>query len=65
MNKEELNKLCTEVLDAYPTKVNDYKLGKTTLIGLFVGEVMLRSRGVADPKETICTLKNLLNCPMV
>lgn len=61
MNKEEIEKLCSEVLTAYPNKVNDYKLGIKALLGFFVGEVMLRSRGVADPKETTSIFKKLLN----
>ena len=40
MTTEELEKLCREVLDAYPDKVNNYKLGKTALLGLFTGEVV-------------------------
>ena len=61
MKTEELEKLCEEVLEAYPDKVNNYKLGKTALLGLFTGEVMKRSRGVADPKETVTILKRMLS----
>jgi aspartyl-tRNA(Asn)/glutamyl-tRNA(Gln) amidotransferase subunit B len=34
----------------YPEKVQEYKNGKTGLIGLFMGEVMKLSKGTADPK---------------
>lgn len=61
MNKEELEKLCKEALDMYPDKVNNYKLGKTALIGLFLGEVIKKSRGKADPKEATAMLKSLLD----
>jgi aspartyl-tRNA(Asn)/glutamyl-tRNA(Gln) amidotransferase subunit B len=37
-------------LAKYPDKVQDYKNGKTNLLGLFMGEVMKLSKGVADPK---------------
>ncbi len=44
--------LIEEVLAAMPEKVAEYKAGKKGLHGLFMGEVMKRSRGKADPKET-------------
>ena len=40
----------TEVLVAFPAKVAEYKAGKTGLLGMFVGEVMKKSKGKADPK---------------
>ncbi|HMP88422.1 MAG TPA: Asp-tRNA(Asn)/Glu-tRNA(Gln) amidotransferase GatCAB subunit B, partial [Lacibacter sp.] len=45
-----LQQLVTDVLAALPTKVQEYKKGKKGLIGLFVGEVMKKSGGKADPK---------------
>ncbi len=41
-----------EVLNAFPEKVEEYKSGKKGLLGLFVGEVMKKSKGQADPKIT-------------
>jgi aspartyl-tRNA(Asn)/glutamyl-tRNA(Gln) amidotransferase subunit B len=41
-----------EVLALFPEKVAEYKSGKTGLLGMFVGEVMKRSKGKADPKIT-------------
>ena len=41
-----------EALKAYPEKVAEYKAGKKGLIGLFMGEVMKKSGGKADPKKT-------------
>ncbi|ATL46866.1 Asp-tRNA(Asn)/Glu-tRNA(Gln) amidotransferase GatCAB subunit B [Chitinophaga caeni] len=41
-----------EVLSLFPGKVAAYKAGKKGLIGMFVGEVMKRSKGNADPKLT-------------
>ena len=60
MKGEELEKLCKEVLDAYPDKVNNYKLGLTALLGMFTGEVMKRSNRLAEPTETVSILKRLL-----
>jgi len=37
-------------LAKFPEKVTEYKAGKTSLIGLFMGEVMKLSKGKADPK---------------
>ena len=48
------------VLDANPDKVNNYKLGKTALIGLFVGEIMKQCKGDAEPKEVMEILLSLL-----
>jgi aspartyl-tRNA(Asn)/glutamyl-tRNA(Gln) amidotransferase subunit B len=60
MKTDELEKLCKGVLEAYPDKVNNYKLGNPALIGLFAGEVMKRCKGEADPKETLSILIMLL-----
>ena len=45
-----LNEFINQVIGKYPDKVQDYKNGKTNLLGLFMGEVMKLSKGVADPK---------------
>ncbi len=39
-----------EILAANAAKVAEYKKGKKGLLGLFVGEVMKKSKGSADPK---------------
>ncbi|EIM73629.1 aspartyl/glutamyl-tRNA amidotransferase subunit B [Nitritalea halalkaliphila LW7] len=39
-----------EVVAAFPDKVAAYKGGKKGLLGMFMGEVMKRSKGKADPK---------------
>jgi aspartyl-tRNA(Asn)/glutamyl-tRNA(Gln) amidotransferase subunit B len=41
-----------EVLTKFADKVQQYKNGKTGLLGLFVGEVMKVTKGKADPKLT-------------
>ncbi len=38
-------------ISAYPDKVKAYQDGKNGLLALFVGEVMKRSKGTADPKS--------------
>ncbi|KAA6441727.1 Asp-tRNA(Asn)/Glu-tRNA(Gln) amidotransferase subunit GatB [Dyadobacter flavalbus] len=49
-NTNELETLITEVINAMPDKVAAYRKGKKGLLGLFVGEVMKKSNGTADPK---------------
>jgi len=39
-------------LARYPEKVQEYKNGKKSLLGLFMGDVMKATRGKADPKVT-------------
>jgi aspartyl-tRNA(Asn)/glutamyl-tRNA(Gln) amidotransferase subunit B len=39
-----------EVLKEFPLKVEEYKNGKKGIVGMFMGEVMKRSKGKADPK---------------
>jgi aspartyl-tRNA(Asn)/glutamyl-tRNA(Gln) amidotransferase subunit B len=39
-----------EVLAAHPAEVARYKAGEAKLMGFFVGQVMKRSKGKADPK---------------
>jgi aspartyl-tRNA(Asn)/glutamyl-tRNA(Gln) amidotransferase subunit B len=46
----ELQKWIDEAIARFPEKVIEYKAGKTSLVGLFMGEVMKLSKGKADPK---------------
>ncbi|MEE6187336.1 Aspartyl/glutamyl-tRNA(Asn/Gln) amidotransferase subunit B [Mycovorax composti] len=48
----ELEPVINEVLEQLADKVVAYKKGKKGLISLFVGEVMKRTKGKADPKKT-------------
>ena|ERR1039458_3282364 len=45
----ELEKMIDQVLTASPKQVEQYKAGKTTMIGFFVGQVMKASQGKANP----------------
>ncbi|NNG17324.1 MAG: Asp-tRNA(Asn)/Glu-tRNA(Gln) amidotransferase GatCAB subunit B, partial [Gemmatimonadales bacterium] len=47
---DQLTAWVTEVLTAFPKEVARYRGGETKLMGFFVGQVMKRSRGQADPK---------------
>lgn len=59
--RKKLEVTVDEVLEAYLDKVNNYKLGKTGLMGLFAGEVMKRMKGKADPKELITMIKDKID----
>ena len=48
---DELIQWVQEAIAAYPDKVKEYQKGKKGLIALFIGEVMKKSRGTADPKR--------------
>src|SRR5215471_12163373 len=45
-----LEKLADEVIAANPRQVEQYRAGKTSLIGFFVGQVMKASKGQANPQ---------------
>lgn len=47
-----LQPIVDEVLNKFADKVAEYKKGKKGLLSLFVGEVMKRSKGKADPAVT-------------
>jgi aspartyl-tRNA(Asn)/glutamyl-tRNA(Gln) amidotransferase subunit B len=49
-NSDSLLPIIKEVLAEMPAKVAEYRNGKKGLLGLFMGEVMKRSKGKADPK---------------
>jgi aspartyl-tRNA(Asn)/glutamyl-tRNA(Gln) amidotransferase subunit B len=55
-----IRKLVQEAVAMYPEKVAEYKSGKKGLIGLFMGEVMKRSEGKADPKAATKLLQEEL-----
>ena len=59
-NSDQLQQWIDEALAAYPDKVEAYKSGKKGLIGLFMGEVMKKSGGKADPKATTSLLQKAL-----
>ena len=45
-----LEKVIAEVLAANPKQLEQYRAGKTTMIGFFVGQVMKASKGQANPQ---------------
>ncbi len=51
-DSDALAEFVKQAIAKYPEKVIEYKNGKTTLLGLFMGEVMKLTKGKADPKIT-------------
>ncbi|MFN5306005.1 MAG: Asp-tRNA(Asn)/Glu-tRNA(Gln) amidotransferase subunit GatB [Bacteroidota bacterium] len=49
-----------EVIALYPDKAEAYRQGKKGLLGLFMGELMKRSGGKADPKVATALLQEAL-----
>ena len=56
-----LKKIVDEVLAANPKQVEQFKGGKTTVIGFLVGQVMKASRGQANPAAVNELLKSKLS----
>ena len=56
----EIEKFVTDVLAANPKAVDDYKAGKTNIMGFLTGQVMKASRGKANPELVQSLLKEKL-----
>jgi aspartyl-tRNA(Asn)/glutamyl-tRNA(Gln) amidotransferase subunit B len=52
VDPDHIKNLVDAVLSEFPDKVEAYKREKKGLMGLFVGEVMKRSKGKANPEKT-------------
>jgi aspartyl-tRNA(Asn)/glutamyl-tRNA(Gln) amidotransferase subunit B len=55
-----LEKMIDEVIAASPKQLEQYRAGKTTIIGFFVGQVMKASKGQANPEKVNELLKKKL-----
>jgi aspartyl-tRNA(Asn)/glutamyl-tRNA(Gln) amidotransferase subunit B len=49
-NTDNILPIVREVIKEFPLKVEEYRNGKKGIIAMFMGEVMKRSKGKADPK---------------
>ena len=61
MDTGDLGEIVDEVIAANPKQVAQYKGGKKTVIGFFVGQVMKATRGQANPKEVNEALRGRLD----
>jgi aspartyl-tRNA(Asn)/glutamyl-tRNA(Gln) amidotransferase subunit B len=55
-----IRQTCQELISENPNEVESYKAGKITLMGWFVGQVMKKMRGKADPNMARQVLEELL-----
>jgi aspartyl-tRNA(Asn)/glutamyl-tRNA(Gln) amidotransferase subunit B len=59
-DEDAIRSLAAEVMAENPGQVDTYQKGKVTIIGWFVGQVMRKSRGKADPQLAKTILEELL-----
>ena len=52
MAEDDISGYIEDVIAAFPDKVAAYKAGNKNLLGMFMGQVMKKSGGKADPKKT-------------
>lgn len=59
-NEGSILPIVEQIIKEFPLKVEEYKNGKKAILTMFMGEVMKRSKGKADPKiATALLLKKL------
>lgn len=58
---DSLQQWVNEALAANPAKVAEYKGGKTGILSMFMGDIMKKSKGKADPKVTTELLKKAID----
>lgn len=59
-HEKDVQTLCASVLASMPEQVSLFRAGKTRVMGLFVGEVLKRTHGTADPRMVSRILKGLM-----
>jgi aspartyl-tRNA(Asn)/glutamyl-tRNA(Gln) amidotransferase subunit B len=59
-DEEDLMAQAREIMAAHPKEVADFKAGKTKVMGFFVGQLMKKTKGQANPKLANEIFKKLL-----
>lgn len=59
-NQDSIMPIVEDVIKEFPLKVEEYKNGKKGILSMFMGEVMKRSKGKADPKVATALLAKKL-----
>ena len=49
-DESELLELVRQIIEQNPAQVDDFRSGKTKLMGYFVGQLMQKTKGKANPK---------------
>jgi len=60
ISREEVERICRQVVEQCQKAVQDYKSGKKQALDYLVGQVMKITRGKADPAETAKIIKGLI-----
>jgi aspartyl-tRNA(Asn)/glutamyl-tRNA(Gln) amidotransferase subunit B len=60
---DELWPIVTEIIAANPNQAEQFRSGKTKLLGFFVGQVMKETQGKANPREVSELVKKALSHP--
>lgn len=60
-DEESIKQIIQEILSAWPEKVAAYKAGNKGMLGLFMGELMKKSGGKANPKTASGLIQQLLD----
>jgi aspartyl-tRNA(Asn)/glutamyl-tRNA(Gln) amidotransferase subunit B len=60
-DETSLSLIIDEILQSHPEEVEAYKKGKKVLLQLFMGQVMKKTQGKADPKITMKLIKQALS----
>jgi aspartyl-tRNA(Asn)/glutamyl-tRNA(Gln) amidotransferase subunit B len=58
---DSIKQIAQEILAAWPDKVGAYKAGNKGMLGLFMGELMKKSGGKANPKTASGLIQQLLD----
>ena len=58
---DELEPIVTAIIAANPSQAEQYRSGKTKLLGFFVGQVMKETQGKANPQQVNDLVKKLLD----
>ncbi len=61
LSKAEIRIIAQQVISENPKAAEDYKKGKTQVIGFLIGQVQVKTKGKADPKLTQKILFEILN----
>jgi len=56
-----LEGMARELMAANPKQVAQYRAGKATMLGFFVGQIMKATKGSANPALTDSILRRLLS----
>ena len=62
-DRDELQALVAEVVAAHPQQAEQFRAGRTKLLGFFVGQVMKATGGKANPQQVNTLLQEALRTP--